>query len=555
MNIRLAWPQLQWDPWLLGIFAAIWEVIGRLMFPNWDVSYVLYGARFWMDRDGPWLSVWPGLDLLLGEIAKKIGQPEAAITIVGMVLNVMMTLIVWRICKQIQMDRTLIIAAALVTAFWFKPPLGGWVGDHLSFLVSLLPALLLAMQLGRWNAWLGIITGACLSYGLTLKLNNSAPGLTISAIWISLTLWQTNGRKLPGLKATARGVTWVLTGAGAMAMFLSVTIRMPGGVYPNIIDTYANVLKSQATIQANWLKIFQVPLQINLPEAIYNQQAGVLVFMPIVILYWISLCWSSWKLRDGGIITMRHATAILFLISTSIVGLSLGRGLTHRMFILPAGIIISLSDIPLALRKQKIIAIGLLGYLIANWLSFAYVQRNLEKHPGYNSRLLTQQQPLPKLCLISNNKTSESKLLFTNGNMTASEQDGTLENCWNSEEVKRDFAGLVDVQIIANTMGISFRNQEIGKGDFREKWDWRQATPKGRNEWLKRQLDLINKLKLPYLLERLPLTQAELEIPGYAAWKAPRLKQRQELINALGAEEIGKFEDITLWRTHWYKEK
>jgi len=252
---------------------------------------------------------------------------------------------------------------------------------------------------------------------------------------------------------------------------------------------------------------------------------------------------------------MRHATAILFLISTSIVGLSLGRGLTHRMFILPAGIIISLSDIPLALRKQKIIAIGLLGYLIANWLSFAYVQRNLEKHPGYNSRLLTQQQPLPKLCLISNNKTSESKLLFTNGNMTASEQDGTLENCWNSEEVKRDFAGLVDVQIIANTMGISFRNQEIGKGDFREKWDWRQATPKGRNEWLKRQLDLINKLKLPYLLERLPLTQAELEIPGYAAWKAPRLKQRQELINALGAEEIGKFEDITLWRTHWYKEK
>ena len=104
-------------------------------------------------------------------------------------------------------------------------------------------------------------------------------------------------------------------------------------------------------------------------------------------------------------------------------------------------------------------------------------------------------------------------------------------------------------------MGISFRNQEIGKGDFREKWDWRQATPKGRNEWLKRQLDLINKLKLPYLLERLPLTQAELEIPGYAAWKAPRLKQRQELINALGAEEIGKFENITLWRTHWYKEK
>lgn len=555
MNMKLACPQLQWDPWLLGIFAAVWELIGRLLFPNWDVSFVLYGARFWMDRDGPWLSVWPGLDFLSGEIAKKIGQPEAAITIVGMILNVMTTLIVWKICKQLQMDRALIIIAALVTALWFKPPLGGWIGDHLSFLVSLLPAFLLAMQLGRWNAWLGIITGACLSYGLTLKLNNAVPGLTISAIWIGLILWQTNRRKFPSIKSTAKGVAWVLTGAGAMAVFLSITIRMPGGVYPNIIDTYANVLKSQATIQANWLKLFQVPLQINLSEAISNQQAGVLVFMPIVILYWISLCWSSWKLRDGGMITMRHATAILFLISTAIVGLSLGRGLTHRIFILPAGIIISLSDIPIALRKRKMIMIGFLGYLIANWLSFAYIQRDLEKQPGYDSRLLIEQRPLPKLCLMPNSKISESKLLFINGTMKIPEQDGTLLNCWNSVEVKRDFAGLVDVQIIANTMGISFSNQEIGKGDFREKWDWRQATPKGRNEWVKKQLDLINKLKLPYLLERLPLTQAELQIPGYAAWEAPRLKQRQELINALGAEQIGKFEDITLWRTHWYREK
>ena len=92
---------------------------------------------------------------------------------------------------------------------------------------------------------------------------------------------------MPSFKAKARGVAWVLIGAGAMAIFLSIIIRVPGGVYPNIIDAYANVLKSQATIQANWLRLFQVPLQINLSEAISNQQAGVLVFTPIVILYWI----------------------------------------------------------------------------------------------------------------------------------------------------------------------------------------------------------------------------------------------------------------------------
>ena len=58
-----------------------WELAGRLLFPNWDVSYAIYGARFWMDRGSAWMNVWPGIDLLLGQLANMFGEPEAAVAI------------------------------------------------------------------------------------------------------------------------------------------------------------------------------------------------------------------------------------------------------------------------------------------------------------------------------------------------------------------------------------------------------------------------------------------------------------------------------------------
>lgn len=92
------------------------------------------------------MNVWPGIDLLLGQLANVFGEPEAAVSLVGIALNVGATLIVWAIGKRLSLDRILNISAALATGLWFKPPLGGWVGDHLSFGIALLPALLLAMQ-------------------------------------------------------------------------------------------------------------------------------------------------------------------------------------------------------------------------------------------------------------------------------------------------------------------------------------------------------------------------------------------------------------------------
>ena len=70
-------------PWLLALWAVAVELLGRRLFPNWDISYALYGARFVIERGGPWMNVWPGMDLLLGRLGGLLGQPEAAITLVG----------------------------------------------------------------------------------------------------------------------------------------------------------------------------------------------------------------------------------------------------------------------------------------------------------------------------------------------------------------------------------------------------------------------------------------------------------------------------------------
>lgn len=544
------WPSPHWDPWLLGSWAVGCELAGRLLFPNWDVSYALYGARFWMDRGGPWMNVFPGLDLLLGSLARMFGQPEAAITLVGVLLNLGITLLVWALARSLAVDRSIGICAALATGLWFKPPLGGWLGDHLSYSVALLPALWLALQGGKWNRWLGLLSGACLAYGLTLKLNNSGPGLLLSGLWIGAVLLGRHRWRWPPPGAIVGGLGWVALGGLGTGFLLSWLMGLPGGLYPRIVTTYAAVLQSQAASQAAWGKLLQLPLQIQPLEALH--QGGVLIFFPLVLVFWLALGWSLRQLRTGGQSSLRHATALLLLLSTALVGLSLGRGLTHRLFLLPAGLLVSLADLPWPLRWRRLLATGLLGYLLATWLSFAWLQRDAERLGGYNSRLLLADTRPTMLCL-GPASAAPTKTLVVHGEwLTGALSQKT--RCWSQQEVANQFAGLVDVQMLANQLGVSFRNQEVGAGDFREKFNWRHSTTNGRREWVKEQAARINQLQLPYLVERLQLTKEELISPGFSPWAEPRLLQRQALAQSLGATPIGRVGNLTLWRTRWAKD-
>ena len=550
--MELHWPSARLEPWLLGAWAVGCELAGRLLFPNWDVSYALYGARFWMDRSGPWMDVWPGLDLMWGSIARLLNQPEAAITLIGVLLNLVFTLLIWAVARKQEVDRGLAFCAALATGLWFKPPLGGWLGDHLSYAIALLPALLFLWNKGCWKWWLGITTGACLALGITLKLNTSATCLLISALFITATLVKANLKKFDFSKIIM-GCSWILLGTLITGYLLSMAMASDGGLYPNILKTYLLVAESQAASQANWQKLLLVPLQINLIEALKEQQAGVLIFSPLVLAFWSATVWNSWQILQKKDRNFYASTALLFLLSSALVGLSLGRGLTHKLFLLPAGLIFSLSDLPFRLRWKRLLATGLLGYLIATWLSFAWVQRNNEKQGGYNSRLLFADSDPTQLC-IGKPKTDQGVRTISFEKITRFEEikKGSSKSiCWNRLEVAEQFAGLVDVQMIANELGISFRNQAEGVGDFREKWNWKQASSEVRSQWIREEAQRINRLQLPYLLERIPLNANELTDPQYSRWSAARLKQQQGLANELGATAIARLGEVTLWRTRW----
>ena len=545
-------------PSLLAIWAVITELCGRQFFPNWDVSYALYGARFYMDRGSPWMNVWPGMDILLGNLSAVLRQPEAAITLVGALLNVIATLVVWEIFKRQGVNATISLLAALVTALWFKPPLGGWVGDHLSYMVAVSPALGFALARGRWTRWLDVLTGSAIALTATLKLNSGIPGLVFSGIWImtASALIRTKDpdkQKAPRKLLKKIGQHLALAGlaAAVAAIAIQVASGLSEGLYNTVFKTYSVVLQSQASNQTAFSKLLLLPLQIDPIEAIAQRQTGVLLFLPIVAAFWACVGCSAWKIHASGTSRLRHATALFLLLSSALVAFSLGRGLTHRLFFLPAGLLLSASDLPISSQNRKQLACLLTAWLCATWLSFAWVQRSFEFGRLYNSRQLIENQEPRLLCIGSEPKNSDQSLVIHARPLSGARM--VDKRCWNPIELRQQMAGVVDVQELANTLGFTFKNQQEGKGDFREKWDWRQATPTGRKQWVREQAGIINQLQMPYLVERISLTEEERGVPGYDAWREPRQQQQLDLAKATGSTAIARIGALTIWRTKWAK--
>lgn len=61
---------------------------------------------------------------MLGNLAIALRQSEASITLVGISLNVIATLVVWEIFKRQGVNTTISLLESVVTALWSKPPWG-----------------------------------------------------------------------------------------------------------------------------------------------------------------------------------------------------------------------------------------------------------------------------------------------------------------------------------------------------------------------------------------------------------------------------------------------
>ena len=137
---------------------------------------------------------------------------------------------------------------------------------------------------------------------------------------------------------------------------IQATSDLTEGVYSTVLKTYSIVLESQASSQTAVSKLLLLPLQISPIEAIAQRQTGVVLFVPLVAAFWGCVGWSVWQMRPPGSSRLRHATALYLLLSSALVAFSLGRGLTHRLSFLPAGLLLSASDLLIGIRDRKPLA-------------------------------------------------------------------------------------------------------------------------------------------------------------------------------------------------------
>ena len=555
---------------MVGLIAAavIWELAGRSVFAVWDINNQAYGARYWAETGSPWMTVWMGLDLIIGITNRVTQDTELAITIVGCVFNGIATAVMYAVSRKAGISRFLSTIIGLITAIWFLPHLGGWIGDNISFFIGISPALIYIITSKKWPGFNSFVLGITLALGITLKLNAFVPAFAISMAWL-ITQWV---RDLISKKS--KGHSWRFQRSGTQLVvgficfgitvaLIEKLIDIEGGVYPTVIETYQRVRESLANNQISASRLVLIPLGVDFQEAWTHKQMGVLIFSSLAIGFWAAMAWSLKQLvtAKDEITRTRHEMAIVIMLTSAVTCIGLGRGLTHRMLLLPAGVLISVADAPLQTRYLKIAYTTALGAAIASWLLFGWMQRDTNISALYDSRRLANSGEKTVFCIgdsIPLETPAHPAHIIRAQPITDSEQVVSKQKthqCWTSAEWRDDFAGLADVQEIANGMGSTYRNETPGKAIFREKWDSSQAKAEGRNEWLNREVETINRLQMPFLIERITLSKAELETPGYDQWKEGRQLLRQELINRLDAREVATIGGASIWETKWGRKK
>jgi len=550
----------------VGIFAIIIELIGRSIFAVWDTNNQVYGAKYWAETGMPWMHAWMGLDLIVGTVSKAVGDPFLAITILGCIMNGGTAVAIYAISKQLGIQRSHALTISIITALWFLPHLGGWIGDNLSFLIGISPFLIYAASKQRWTYLTSIGLGLSLSIGTTLKLNAFLPAFGIGCLWLVGTLifnkqapnTQEDSESSSNLFANCViiGLITLLSG-----LALNKLISTEAGLYSTIIQTYGRVSQSVASSQLSGSRLLSIPLNIDLLEALNKGQKGVLIFLPLIVGFWASIIFSVQQLISNETSIQQkqlHSFALFLILASAFTAVGLGRGLTHRMLLLPAGVLMSFSDFPLSKKQIQFWMTALTTASVISWIMFACLQHTTNTDLIYDPRGLTRKGQTTSFCI--NNAGSSERISEAEGNhavvnaslLGQTTESQNIERCWTAKEFQNDFAGLPYSQQIANSMGVIYKNERPGKTVFYEKWDNKQATKEGIKDWVMQEVRSINSLKMPYFLERVEINNAELEATGYPpVWQKLRQDRLRLLSSELNAVKIGTVGNIGVWKTKW----
>ena len=541
----------------LGVLA---EILGRKIFANYDINYLIYGARLYMDQSVPWMNVWPGIDIIHGYLGKILVTPEFSILVVGILINVGASVSVNEIFRAIKAPRSYRYSAVFTTALFFKPTLGGWTADHISFLAGISSGIVFLLSDYRLSRRVFVCLGASVGLGLLLKLNSFTTSFGFTLLWIlfsSIIFKRFRRDSLAMLSpklafATLAGFIFVVLCAHSLVLF-----RLE--LHLATINTYITASQSTASGQFGFERLAMLPLQVDLIEAFRSRQSGVLSFAPLIILFWLCLARSICVIIFSSSDQQRklHAAALLLLLGSTFTALSLGRGLTHRLFLLPAGCILALSDISDLKQLKSFFPVIFGMYISLVWTAFAFVQKDFESNRIYDLKdIMSDRRTKSGICITGIHANGDSRirhdkspniLLFTS---VENEEHHSLK-CWSRDQVSLDFAGFMHTEEIANAIGITFQNHKALDGDYFEKWDWRKTLPEVRREWSINNAEYINNRKLGYFIERINISPEEYEVPGYFENIVPRKMQLKLLTEKTNAKLIGRLGRFNLWKTKW----
>ena len=534
--------------------AAILYTIGRSIFSVWDTNNQAMGARYWAETGAAWMGVWPGLDLLIGALTRLTNDTDLAITISGAALNALATVLIYQSCLSLGVKKSSALIAGAATSLWFLPHLGGWVGDNASYLIGSLPAFAyIACPKNRLNGYF-LTLGACAAIGLTVKLNSFIPAFVTGILFSCAVGWQSRHGKF---KRHLRTQYLIMTAASFLliALLVNTFIGSDDGIYATILDSYREVKSSNVANQVSSRRYYFLPLGVDFIQAIREKSFGVLIFAPLACIFWIATMWSiSQTRRADKEARTKHLFALFLLLSSALVCVGLGRGLTHRLLLIPAGAIVSLDDLFRSPNKSRILASSILSYLAMVWISFAYIQRTANISKIYDTRKLFG-GPRKDFCLAGSRAIADSQAR-DDRIIGVAYTDVQIDNsftCWENHTIEAIFSGTGDVQEIGNGLDIVFANQLPLKWVLREKWFNSQASPAGRKEWVEQEISAIERLESPFYFEKIGFTESEAASADFSrSWQREREIQLGELAKGLGASPIGKIGSITIWKTKWY---
>ena len=541
----------------LSLTAAILYIAGKSIFAVWDTNNQAMGARYWAETGAAWMGVWPGLDLFIGALTRLTNDTDLAITISGASLNALATILIYQSCLSLDLKKSSALIAGAATSLWFLPHQGGWVGDNASYLIGSLPMFAcITFQKKNLNVYF-LTLGACAAIGLTVKLNSFIPAFITGVLFSCAIRWQSRHDKF---KAHRRTQYLILTAASFLLFALSANtlIGSDDGIYRTILDSYQEVKNSNVVNQISSHRYYLLPLGVDFIKAVRDKSFGVLIFSPLAGIFWIATIWSISQTRSADKESrIKHLFALFLLFSSALVCVGLGRGLTHRLFLIPAGTIVSLDDLFRSPNKSRILASSILFYLAMVWISFAYIQRAANISKIYDTRKIFGGSR-KEFCLaaskaIADNQAGDDRIIGVAYPDVQIDNDFT---CWKNYNVKAVFSGTGDVQEIGNGLDIVFSNQLPLKWVLREKWFNTQASPAGRKAWVQQEISAIERLESPFYFEKIGLTESEAASADYGrSWQRDREIQVGQIANELGAHPIGKIGDITIWKTKWYTKK